>query len=178
LKQELHGKLPLHYHQMQAVEDILKAMMEGDSFFLAHEMGLGKTRAVLIVLEFLYSVYPLPPTLIVTTLAGRKVWIQEGENWTSLKVFNQWQGDYIVAWIESNAGDGIDRQFRFEQVVASSNLPQIILNTWEGVSYQHKTNFNQMQYGLVILDEVQRIKDVDTLRFDSILRLQCSDILS
>ena len=84
--------MPLKYHQMEAVEEIIASLILAHNHFLAHKMGLGKTRVTCLVLQYLYSVMrlTLPPSLIVTTSAGQAVWLAEILRWTNLKVFLQW----------------------------------------------------------------------------------------
>jgi len=78
---------------MKAILALLQDFSLDLNHFLALEMGLGKTRIVVIALQFLYSIFPeLPPCLIVTTHAGRQTWMKELSDLTNLNWFNYWRG--------------------------------------------------------------------------------------
>ena len=112
------------------------------SALLADEMGLGKTVQAAVALEALKGIYHR--VLLVTPASLCLNWVRELETWAPSIV------------VRRVVGDAHDRQLTYRLPI------QVLITSYEQLRADIDFIASSFEFDLVILDEVQRIKNVDS----------------
>jgi SNF2 family DNA or RNA helicase len=130
---------PLREYQWNGV----RFLTERDSALLADEMGLGKTVQVAVALSILFRASAISRALIVVPAALRLNWERE---------LNRWAPELTVRRLQ---GDSSDR-------IACYRLPiQVLIGSYEQVRADAQVLCGEFQFDVVVLDEAQRIKNIN-----------------
>lgn len=122
----------------------IRFLVESDGALLADEMGLGKTVQVAVALEILWRKRQLTRTLVVVPASLKLNWETELRRWApSLSV-------------QRVRGDASDRR-------AYYLLPiNVIIASYEEIRLDVMNLINNVQFDVVVLDEAQRIKNINS----------------
>lgn len=133
-------KLPEQLRQYQ--RDGVAFLLQRDCALLADEMGLGKTVQVIVAVRLLLRSGNTNRVLIVVPRALRSNWIRE---------FNIWAPEIFVRGIEGKRSNRISFYY----------LPlPVVIATYEQILNDSDELDRCPKFGIVILDEAQRIKNV------------------
>jgi SNF2 family DNA or RNA helicase len=160
LPRQSDGSLALKQHQHEKVISLLSDFKKGMNSFLADEMGMGKTLAVLALLQHIYSNIEFPPTLIVAPLTGRNIWNETLLKFTSLRGYRHW-----------GALTPEERDYSFFKLQQQDSAPHVWVTTYEGLKSIMGTNLKYIQWGIVVVDEAQHFKNPQA-GYEALLKIQ------
>ena len=153
----LKNNITLKEHQKNGISwlQTMSNFDNNEGVLLADDMGLGKTLQVLYFIEWYTKNRSKKPILIAAPVSLLENWENEYE-----KFFNNTQCNINTLWGESvydyiDETDALKTQLNFK----SSN---IYLTTYETLR-RHQITLGVVDWGLLILDEVQKIKTPGTL---------------
>lgn len=148
--------IQLKNHQIKGVASIqylLNNRLDYKGVLLADDMGLGKTIQVLYVIEYYFQrIENSLPCLIVAPVSLLKNWNEE-----YLKFFHPSVKVKVI-----RGGDIPKGNHNIPEVLNDLRRPQLILTNYETFRDAQLT-FGQVDFGLVAIDEAQRIKTPGTM---------------
>jgi hypothetical protein len=157
----LKGSTKLLEHQRDGVAWMQSLLMQNHSgSLLADDMGLGKTLQVLCLIQWYYQetnpeVNDLP-SLIVAPVTLLENWEKEFDTFferTDLRI-RKCYGDY--------SADFLSPSFLVHEVKKELGKKQIVLTNYETLR-NHQLKLCAVDWGVVVLDEAQKIKTPGTL---------------
>jgi len=153
----LKKNISLKEHQKNGISwlQTMSNFDNNDGVLLADDMGLGKTLQVLYFIEWYAKYRSKKPILIVAPVSLLENWENEYE-----KFFNNKECSINTLWGESvydyiDETDALKTQLNFKS-------SSIYLTTYETLR-RHQITLGVVDWGLLILDEVQKIKTPGTL---------------
>ncbi|MCG8784243.1 DEAD/DEAH box helicase [Tenacibaculum finnmarkense] len=154
----LSDGIQLKKHQREGVawlQTLSQAPYNLPGVLLADDMGLGKTIQVLYFLEWYYQNGNTKPSLVVAPVSLLENWEQEHK-----KFFKNSNLDIKLLW-----GNQVRNYMHVndkELTIKSLSKSGLYLTTYETLR-RHQIPFAMVNWGIVALDEVQRIKTPGTL---------------
>ncbi|MBE7632814.1 DEAD/DEAH box helicase family protein [Tenacibaculum finnmarkense genomovar ulcerans] len=154
----LSDGIQLKKHQREGVawlQTLSQAPYNLPGVLLADDMGLGKTIQVLYFLEWYYQNGNTKPSLVVAPVSLLENWEQEHKKFfknSNLDIKLLW-GNQVRNYIHVN-----DKELTIKSLSKSG----LYLTTYETLR-RHQIPFAMVNWGIVALDEVQRIKTPGTL---------------
>ena len=153
----LKKNISLKEHQKNGISwlQTMSNFDNNDGVLLADDMGLGKTLQVLYFIQWYAKYRSKKPILIVAPVSLLENWENEYE-----KFFNNKECSINTLWGESvydyiDETDALKTQLNFKS-------SSIYLTTYETLR-RHQITLGVVDWGLLILDEVQKIKTPGTL---------------
>jgi len=150
--------IQLKKHQREGVawlQTLSKAPYNLPGVLLADDMGLGKTIQVLYFMEWYFQNGNAKPNLVVAPVSLLENWEQEHK-----KFFKDSDLDVKLLW-GNNVRNYIHVNDK-ELTIKSLNRPGLYLTTYETLR-RHQIPFAMVNWGIVALDEAQRVKTPGTL---------------
>ncbi|MCD8406398.1 DEAD/DEAH box helicase [Tenacibaculum dicentrarchi] len=154
----LSDGIQLKKHQREGVawlQTLSEAPYNLPGVLLADDMGLGKTIQVLYFMEWYYQKGNTKPSLVVAPVSLLENWEQEHKKFfknSNLDIKLLW-GNKVRNYIHLN-----DKELTIKSLSKSG----LYLTTYETLR-KHQIPFAMVNWGIVALDEVQRIKTPGTL---------------
>ena len=146
--------LQLRGYQLEGVDWLISLYENGLNGILADEMGLGKTIQLILFLSFLYKQNINGPFLIVTPLSTVHNWNNE---------LNKWAPYFNTVII---GGDKSHRNELWNQLdikhCKNNKLFPVLITNYEIIINDY-SKFNSIQYKFIIIDEGQKIKNINSI---------------
>ena len=170
-----HLQLVLHEYQLVGLNYLIAVNeIEGMNCILADEMGLGKTIQTIALLS--HFVNQERPHLVVVPASTLLNWQREFGKWNpSLHVFKYYgtqqerkeQRKLYASYASENVAPNISAES-----CSTQKQPNVILTTYNIVfSKKDRIFFKKQQYMYLVLDEAQKIKNVNSAQHQNLTRL-------
>jgi SNF2 family DNA or RNA helicase len=150
--------IQLKEHQKEGVawlQTLSKAPYNLPGVLLADDMGLGKTIQVLYFMEWYFQNGNTKPNLVIAPVSLLENWEQEHK-----KFFKDSDIEIKLLW-GSNVRNYVYLNDK-ELTIKSLSTPGLYLTTYETLR-RHQIPFAMVNWGIVALDEAQRVKTPGTL---------------
>lgn len=150
--------IQLKEHQKEGVawlQTLSKAPYNLPGVLLADDMGLGKTIQVLYFMEWYFQNGNTKPNLVIAPVSLLENWEQEHK-----KFFNDSDIEIKLLW-GSNVRNYVHVNDK-ELTIESLSSPGLYLTTYETLR-RHQIPFAMVNWGIIALDEAQRVKTPGTL---------------
>lgn len=146
-----------YQHQL----DGLKTLLKYRNFGLTDEMGLGKTKTAIDFIDYLYEKNQAYNILIVCSKSLKWSWKNE------IEIHSKYSSQLLVI-----ANDKRQRNLDIQSlIVPINNIPlMIVVTTYDTVRLEID-KLKKISWDIVVLDEVQKIKNYKALRTKAIYNL-------
>lgn len=153
----LHPSITLKFHQSEGIkwlQNMLRNNGNVPGVLLADDMGLGKTLQVLYFIEW-FATMSTKPILVVAPVSLLENWEAEYQKFFPSPVYTVYRvwGNQAKRFIVPN-------EYKTTKTLLSS--PAIYLTTYETMRHK-QLYFAGVDWGLIVMDEVQKIKTPGTM---------------
>ena len=154
-------ELKLRDYQLDGLNWLANSWCKQNSVILADEMGLGKTIQTISFISYVFNEHSLyGPFLIVIPLSTIQGWQRELQKWSP--EIN------VVVYL----GDATSRNMIQKYEWCSTNKKikaNVVLTTYE-ILLKDKSFFNSVSWAVLIVDEAHRLKNEDSLLYQSLIK--------